>query len=273
MNLPTVKVGDKDLTVTQMLAHRKNRLNEMLPEGCGITGDQLFRIAQMEIMRNPDLAQCDPNSVMNAIYDSARLGLLIGREAHLVPFKKTCQMIPDYRGYITLSYRSGIVQSLDAKLVFPQDHFEVEEGSAMRIEHKPDYSSNRSDTEEILYVYAIAWIEGSPKPIFHVMNRGEIDRIRESSAMKAGIPWTKWADRMWLKTAIKHLCDKRLPTTRVVGLSDLIELDNRTDTGRIGKPVSWESTEDVEHHIDEETKMREEDLKLALQDAKQRQDQ
>lgn len=88
MTLPTVKVGDKDLTVTQMLAHRKNRLNEMLPEGCGITGDQLFRIAQMEIMRNPDLAQCDPNSVMNAIYDSARLGLLIGREAHLVPFAK-----------------------------------------------------------------------------------------------------------------------------------------------------------------------------------------
>ena len=187
-----------------------------------------------------------------------------------MPFKKTCSMIPDYRGYITLSYRSGIVQSLDAKLVFPQDYFEVEEGSVMRISHRPDYASNRSDPNAILYVYAIAWIEGSPKPIFHVMNRPEIERIRESSAMKDGIPWTKWADRMWLKTAIKQLCDKRLPTTRVLGLSDLIELDNRSETGKMGKPVSWEDAKDVEQHIDEETRIRQEDLRLALQEAKDR---
>ncbi len=269
-DLPTIRVGDEDLTVTQMLAKRVTAIDKVLPEASGMTGEQLARIAQMEVLKNPDLAECSPGSIMNSVYEAARLGLLIGREAHLVPYKRICKMIPDYRGYLTLDYRSGLVSLIDAKAVFAEDEFVVNEGTEMGIIHRPDYSIDRELGENLLYVYAVAWLHGAPKPVFHVMNRPAIDKVRDSSAMKDGIPWRLWYDRMALKTVIKYLSDKRLPATQIRGLADLIELDNRAEAGKLTRPTSWEDKADVEEKIDEETKARSEDLKMALEEAKQR---
>ena len=87
--------------------------------------------------------------------------------------------------------------------------------------------------------------------------------------MKNAEPWAKWYDRMAQKTALKYLSDKRLPATQIRGLSDLIEIDNRAEVGKMTRPTSWEDKEDVEKQIDQETKARQEDLKMALEDAKQ----
>ena len=194
---------------------------------------------------------------------------MLGREAHLVPYKRNCQMIPDYRGFITLGYRSRLVRVLDAKAVFAADQFDVEEGSTMAIHHKPDYSIDRSNPEEILYFYAVAWLRDSPVPIFHVMNRMEVDRIRASSAMKNGVPWTQWYDRMGLKSAIKYLSDKRLPVTEIPGMADLVEIDNRAEAGKVTRPLEGESDEALGEKIDEETKSRAEELKMKLREAEE----
>ncbi|MEE8241497.1 MAG: recombinase RecT [Nitrospirales bacterium] len=269
--MATVHVAGEDYTAVQLLNKRAERLDEILPGTAGITGAQLVRIAQFELQRNTDLALCDPLSVLNAVYDAARLGLMLGREAHLVPYREKCQMIPDYRGFVTLAYRSKLVTRIDAKLVFPQDQFTVEEGSTMAIHHLPDYLIDRSNPEEILYFYAIAWTVGAPVPVFHIMNRPEVDRIRASSAMKNGIPWTKWYDRMGLKSAMKYLVDKRLPVTEIPGLSDLVEIDNRAEAGKVSRPLTGESDEELAGRIDEETQVRKEDLQMKLDDAKNRQ--
>ena len=97
-HLATTRIGDKEMNAIEMLQARVGRLDEILPQTSGLTGAQLIRIAQFEVMRNEDLAECYPHSVMNAVYDSARLGMMLGREAHLVPFKKHCQLIDDNRG-------------------------------------------------------------------------------------------------------------------------------------------------------------------------------
>lgn len=271
-NLPTVRVGDRELNVTQMLTARAGQVDQIMPEASGMTGEQLCRIAHMEVIRNEDLAACNPVTILNSVYDAARLGLLIGREAHLVPFKKRCQMIPDYRGYVKLVYGSGLVSMIDAKPVFEADEFQVVEGTAMRIHHVPDYTINRELSEDILFVYAVAWLHGANMPVFHVMNRDAVDKIRDASAMSGGIPWKKWYDRMALKSVMKYLCDKRLPATRVRGLPDLIELDNRAEIGKATSATSWEDKGDVEAQISEETEIRKEDLKQALRDAKERQE-
>lgn len=267
-NLPTIRSPDgKEYNAIQMLQARAARLDEIIPGTAGVTGAQLCRIAQFEVNRNEQLAECNPNSIMNAVYDAARLGLMLGREAHLVPYKRSCQMIPDYRGFITLGYRSRLVRVLDAKAVFEGDQFDVEEGSTMAIHHKPDYSLDRSDPERILYFYAVAWVRDAPVPIFHVMNRIEVDRIRASSAMKSGIPWTQWYDRMGLKSAIKYLSDKRLPVTEIPGLADLVEIDNRVEAGKVTRPLEGESDEELSGKIDEETRSRAEELKMKLMEA------
>lgn len=240
-----VTIDGTNYTAVQMLNKRAAKLDEILPGTAGVTGAQLVRVAQFELNRNTSLAACDPVSVLNAVYDAARLGLMLGREAHLVPYREKCQMIPDYRGFITLGYRSKLVQVLDAKAVFDGDSFDVEEGSTMAIHHKPDYSIDRSNPENILYFYAIAWLRGAPVPIFHVMNRTEVDRIRASSAMKTGVPWTDWYDRMGLKTVMKYLCDKRLPVTEIPGLGDLVEIDNRIEAGKVTTPIAGETDEEI----------------------------
>ena len=268
-NLPTVHIDGEEYNAIQMLRMRGERMDEIIPGTAGVTGKQLCRIAQFEIQRNDALAECNPNSIINAVYDAARLGLMLGREAHLVPYKRNCQMIPDYRGFITLGYRSRLVRVLDAKAVFAADQFDVEEGSTMAIHHKPDYSIDRSNPEEILYFYAVAWLRDSPVPIFHVMNRMEVDRIRDSSAMKGGIPWTKWYDRMGLKSAIKYLSDKRLPVTEIPGMADLVEIDNRVEAGKVTRPLEGESDEQLGEKIDEETKNRAEELKMKLREAEE----
>lgn len=268
-NLPTVNIDGTEYNAVQMLRMRGERMDEIIPGTAGVTGKQLCRIAQFEVQRNDALAECNPNSIINAVYDAARLGLMLGREAHLVPYKRNCQMIPDYRGFITLGYRSRLVRVLDAKAVFAADDFDVEEGSTMAIHHKPDYSIDRSNPEEILYFYAVAWLRDSPVPIFHVMNRMEVDRIRASSAMKNGVPWTQWYDRMGLKSAIKYLSDKRLPVTEIPGLADLVEIDNRAEAGKVTRPLEGESDEALGEKIDEETKNRAEELKMKLREAEE----
>jgi len=272
-NLPVVRVGDRDLNVAQMLSAKIDHVNTIMPEASGMTGEQLCRIAHMEVLRKPDLAKCNPLTIMNSVYDAARLGLLIGREAHLVPFREKCQMIPDYRGYLKLVYGSGLVSMIDAKIVFPEDDFTVREGTEMFIRHVPDYDIDREQGEKLLYVYACAWLHGSSQPVFHVMNKTAVDKIRASSAMKNGVPWKKWYDRQALKSVMKYLCDKRLPATRVRGLPDLLELDTRAEIGKATSATSWEDRDDVEKQIDEQTQQSQEDLRAALEDAKSKRDE
>lgn len=278
-NLPTVQVGDRELNVAQMLTAKVGHVNTIMPEASGMTGEQLCRIAHMEVIRNPDLAACNPLTIMNSVYDAARLGLLIGYEAHLVPFGKrgssvkNCQMIPDYRGYLKLGYGSGLVSTIDAKTVFPEDVFEVYEGTRMEIDHRADYDINRELGENIKYVYAVAHLHGSPKPVFHVMNRAAVDKIRASSALKDGVPWKKWYDRQALKSVLKYLCDKRLPATKIRGMTDLIQLDTRAEIGKATSATSWEDKDDVEAQISSQTEANAEDLRVALEDAKAKRDE
>lgn len=274
----TVNVGGSEMTAVELLKKRLKRVDELLPEDAGVSAAQLLRIGEFEVNRNPDLLACHPLSILNSVYDAARLGLMLGREAHLVPYKRHCQMIPDYRGFITLVYRSQLVKNIDAKLVFlPDDKFHVEEGTTMAIHHEPSYETNRTLTENITYAYAIAWLRGSEIPLFHVMNRAEIDRIKASSAMKNGEPWRHhkvdakgkttqvgWYDRMALKSALKFLTDKRLPLTQIPGMLDLMEIDSRAETGEVSRQLTGETDEELSTKIETETEMRSEELKMKL---------
>lgn len=270
--LATTPIAGKDVTAIDMLRARETAIDDILPQASGLTGAQLISIARFEVMRNDNLAECTPHSVMNAVYDSARLGLLLGREAHLVPFARHCTLIVDNRGFITAAMRSGAVTMIDADLVFAEDVFEVKKGSAMSLVHEPDYSIDRSNTKEILYAYAIAWLPGAPAPLFHVMNRIEIERIRASSKMKDQAPWRHWWDRMAMKSCIRFLIDKRIPITSV-RLGDLLEIDNRSDTGKVTRPMAGEDATVLEQQIDQETVARQEELAMKLKEERKRQAQ
>ncbi len=240
--LAQVKVGDKLVTAKDLLALRKQEIGTLIPGDVNLTGEQLARIATMELYRQPKLRKCEPLTVLQAVYDSARLGLVIGREAHLVPFGKTCTLVPDYRGYQTLAIRSGLVSVIEARPVFAGEQVEIEYGSAPRIKHTPRFDVPRSeDTLQLVYAVAHLRTGGST---FEVMNMDEVRAIRERSRAKSDGPWVTDFIPMALKTVSKRLCDKRLPMSDV--MADLVELDNRAETGEISRPLQTE-TEDVFH--------------------------
>lgn len=255
---------DKKKDLPTLIASKQQQIEQIMPGDAHISAEQLVKIAQVECVRNPALLKCDPTSVLMALYDTARLGLMLGREAHLVPYKTKCQMIPDFRGFITKALASGLVSMIDADVVFPQDVFKVRRGSAMELVHEPDYEIDRTDTGAITHVYAVAWLKDSPVPVFLVLNRKDVERVRSVSKMKDGIPWTQWWDKMAMKTAIKHLVDKRLPLTKQTAISDMIELDNRAESGNLSRPTSWEDKADIQQSVSDKTRERAEDIAKRL---------
>ncbi len=56
-------------------------------------------------------------------------------------------------------------------------------------------------------------------------------------------------------------------------MADLVEIDNRAETGKITKPITGETDEEVSAKISEETRMRQEELALKLKETREEQQQ
>ena len=86
-----------------------------------LPAERLVRVALTAISEQPKLLECTQESIILALMDAARLGLEPGgslKQAHLVPFKTTCVLIPDYRGLAELARRSGQVRDVYAQVVY-----------------------------------------------------------------------------------------------------------------------------------------------------------
>lgn len=204
-------------------------------------GDRMARIALTAFRSTPALAKCDPVSVFAAVIQSSQLGLEVGLmgEAHLVPFKDKCQLIPGYQGLMKLARNSGLITDIYAHEVRERDHFKVTFGMSRMLEHEPlmDNGFPASDEKrgEITGVYAVAIFKDGAKA-FVAMSRHEVEKIRDNSkgyqaAKKYGKEslWDTDFLSMSLKTAIRRLC-KYLPKSPE--LATALALDAMADRGR-----------------------------------------
>ncbi len=108
----------------------KTQLQKAVPNV--LTVERLLRVAMTALRVNPKLLDCTQQSLMACILGCATLGLepepFLG-QAYLVPYwnnQKKCfeaQLIPGYRGYLTLARRSGEVQSVSSRMVYENDAF------------------------------------------------------------------------------------------------------------------------------------------------------
>ena len=75
----------------------------------GVDVDKLMSRAKLAVLSNPQLLECNPQSILLAVKKSMSCGLeLNGRDCHLVPFKGQAQFIVDVKGYIALGLRCGL---------------------------------------------------------------------------------------------------------------------------------------------------------------------
>lgn len=163
---------------------------------------------------NSGLQKCTQESFMKAVYNIATTGLSLNpvmKLAYLIPryVNGGMQAVlePSYQGLIKLLTDSGAVKSINARIAYEGDDFDVDYGTEARINHKPKFK-----TRTPFVVYAVAVLPNGVQQ-FEVMTMDEINEIRDrSESYKAYVAekvksciWVDHYGEMAKKTVIKRL--------------------------------------------------------------------
>ncbi len=178
--------------------------------------------AVMAIQNNPFLLNCSPDSIRSSIITVALTGISLNpalKYAYLVPRNSKegmkCVLDTSYIGMIKILTDAGAVKSVDAEVVYENDHFVWSKGSSPKLDHKPDITQDRGKP---IGAYAIAYFRDGGFQ-FDVMARVDIEKVRATSESwknensRQYSPWETWTGEMWKKTVLKRLF-KLLPKTQ-----------------------------------------------------------
>lgn len=199
-----------DLSVKDFFGQEniKKAIASVLPIGC--TAERMLKVALMAVNKQPALANCTRDSLLQAIMQSAELGLEPNTPlglAYLIPYGREVTFQVGYKGMIRLAYQSGGLSSLFARVVYKNDPFAIHYGTDNKIEHRPLLEG---DAGPMIGVYAVMTREGSAIPDFEYMTKAQVDAIRARSPAGRKGPWVSDYDEMAKKTAIRRLL-KRAP--------------------------------------------------------------
>lgn len=235
------------MTLKNDLDSRTKSLESVAKPGVDVNG--LKKQIVMAASSNDDLLKCTKESLMKAAMAAAAVGLDcsgVTGLAYLVPFKSQAQLIVGWRGLQEIVLRSGQVTHLDNAAVYENDVFEFELGENPKLRH---HVPNIQDRGKMIAVYAIARLKGSEFPIIEVMNRKQIEAIRDRSAAwkhkGKSSPWGTDPVEMSRKTVVRRIC-KRLPTMPDLEMAlandqDVLEVAaefaRRVTTDTLMKPV------------------------------------
>ena len=222
----TVATRDAINSVKTLLDKSKSAIASRLPKH--VTADRLMKVALTAINKTPALLACTQDSLLMSIMQAAELGLEPGGalgEGYLVPYGKTCQFIPGYRGLISLARRSGQIISLEAHVVHAEDAFTFELGLESKLVHVPNLE--KDDAGPLRFVYAVAKLQGGGVQ-FEVMSRAQVEAIRKRSKAGNNGPWVSDYEEMARKTVVRRLF-KYLPVS--VELAQALELQAGAEMG------------------------------------------
>lgn len=234
----------------QLIAAKKPELAKMLPSHISV--ETMERAANNALMRNPDIAACDPVSVYDSVMRCAQDGLIPdGKEAAIVVYGgkqgKKAQYQPMIDGVLKRLRQSGLVEMISAKAVFEGDEFDYwfdEDGEHVR--YRPDFSADGQRKFKLVFAYAK--LKGG-EMVVEVMNKAEVERVKAAS--KTGNssygPWAQWYDRMAVKSALHRLA-RRLPssseTAQLIEVSER-DIDARFDSSRDVTPAKEEKPQSL----------------------------
>jgi recombination protein RecT len=190
-------------------------------------------------MQKPEMLHYDPRAVFCEVSKAAALGLLLDPqlgEAYIVPVwnPKAGGKVPElrcgYRGIMKLARQSDEIANIYPGEVRQNDHFIAEEGTAKRLEHRPDYTKPRG--KPVCYYAVVHYKDGTSD--HEVMDMESLYAIRDRSdawkAFQAGkiksTPWATDEGEMCKKTVLKRLL-KRVPQSPE--LSEAMAMENAAD--------------------------------------------
>lgn len=190
--------------------------------------------------KNSKIKECDPNSVVAGMMACIRLNLMPNTPEQyvaLIPYGNELQFQVMYKGLVQLAYNSGIVNKIDAQLVFPEDEWSIEEGTDRKLVHKwtaESLSRDRTKADEALFAYSTAVLNTGEKA-FQIMTQSEIKEIKAKAVKATGndTPWVKWPAEQYKKTVVKRFA-KLLPKSNTDNrLAYAIHMDNLAEAGKL----------------------------------------
>lgn len=210
--------------------------------------ERFARICLSAVRQTPHLAECSMQSVATAMMTAAQLDLEPNTPqglAYLIPYRcrsgYECQFQLGYKGLLQLAYRSGLIASINADVVYRSEIeaglFFYSRGVCPTIRHETDLLRPELRSGEIVAAYAACTLRGG-ETLLRVIDAGDISRARESSAswkasQKYGsqnTPWITSPDAMWMKTALRRLA-AWLPQTEAIGMA--LEQDRLGDSTEV----------------------------------------
>lgn len=222
----------------------------------GISVEEFMANAVNSVRKNTDLLKCTPKSLFGAMLLSAECGLKFNtpsQHAYIIPYKGEAQFQIGYQGLIEIMYRNPKVVKIDGQAVFENDTFDYGYGLTPYLTHKPFRGGNRGS---LTSVYAVVKLQGSDEPIFTVVEKKELDAIKELSPAKNSkfSPYNSGTDvHHWMevKVAIKKI-SKLIPKTSEI--ANVIDLDNKVSSRFKASADIIENPNDIANvHFSEET--------------------
>lgn len=248
MNFKTNEIAtkkDKPATLSDWLDTRKEQLGAVIPSQT-INVDRFMASAKMAIYnpKQPQLAQCTPDSIYRSLKEAASLGLEIGGvlgQAYLIPYnesfknangawekKMTCHFQMGYKGLIALARRSKTIKTIGVEAVHENDEFEVQLGVGRKLTHSFNLAKERG---EVIGYYCLVELENDGIQ-FSVMTKKDIEKHRDqfSKNYKKDDPennWNKNFDAMAKKTCVIQalkLCPISIEALESVRREELSEI-------------------------------------------------
>ena len=174
------------------------------------------------IYKNQDLQRCSLNSLHAAIMTIAHLGLnpepSIG-QIYIIPRGGQATVQTGYRGLITLARRINSVASIQAKVVYAGDSFELEYGTEQKLSHIPTFDMSKRGS--VIGAYSLL-MQSNGINSFDFMPFDDIEKIRQRSKSRKG-PWFTDYEAMCCKTVLKrHLKFESLGLDDTIGTASAI---------------------------------------------------
>lgn len=204
---------------------------------------RFLQVAVNATVKTPALKNCDQTSFLNSLMQLASFGLEPdGRNAHLIPYGKTCTLIIDYKGLVALAMRSPRVSKVEAFSVYDKDVFKLINGEVTH-----EVTDPFGDRGKVIGYYAVCQFSDGTKK-YEVMSKTEVDNVRKRSRASNNGPWVTDYDAMAKKTVFKRLT-KWLPVTpeltAAIQKDDEEYADNKREARGVAQSVDLGDDDEV----------------------------
>ena len=146
----------------------------------------------------------------------------------LIPYKGKVTPVPAYKGLIKRATETGSILSCKPYPICQGDKVIVNYGLDEDLIHEPSFGDQRG----ALIGSSVVFLLPDGSECFHLMNRGDLEKNRNSSAAWKAAPntgpWHDWEEAMFLKTVIKQGF-RAIPLKSQ--LRDLLRDDSRLEVG------------------------------------------